>query len=97
MRIVSLEEFAAAANQGFDLSLGESSTPLTLVEMKPLPVQPYPGMTRAPFSLIFRGASPVVLPQKLYSLNNATLGRLDLFLVPVGRDREGVLYQAVFN
>jgi len=97
MRMVSLEEFASAANQGFDLALGESSTPLTLVEMKPLPVQPYPGMMRAPFSLIFRGASPVVLPQKLYSLNNATLGRLELFLVPVGRDREGVLYQALFN
>ena len=97
MHIVSLEDFAAAANQGFDLSLGETSTPLTLVEMKPLPPQPYPGMSRTPFSLIFRGASPVVLPQKLYSLTNAKLGRLDLFLVPVGRDRDGVLYQALFN
>lgn len=97
MQTLSLDMFAAAANEGFDLSLGETTTPLTLVEMKPLTPRPYPGMQRTPFSLIFRGASPVVLPQKLYSLTNATLGRLDLFLVPVGRDAGGVLYQALFN
>jgi hypothetical protein len=92
-----LETFAAVARAAFDLAVGEASLPLTLVEVKPLPVRPYPGMIRPPFSLIFRNASPVVLPQKLYTLKNATLGRLDVFLVPVGRDREGVLYQAVFN
>jgi len=97
MRLLSLETFAGAAHQQFDLSLGGASTPLTLVEMKPLPVRPYPGMRRTPFSLMFRGASPVVLPQKLYSLTNPTLGQLELFLVPVGRDRAGVLYQAMFN
>lgn len=97
MRTLSLDMFAAAAGEGFELSLGETTTPLTLVEMKPLPPKPFPGMQRAPFSLIFRGSSPIVLPQKIYSLTNATIGRLDLFLVPVGRDAGGVLYQALFN
>jgi hypothetical protein len=97
MALLSVENFAAVAKQFFDLALGESSVPLTLVEVQPLPVNPYPGMMRAPFSLLFRTASQVVLPQKLYNLKNDKLGRLEIFLVPVARDREGVLYQAVFN
>jgi len=54
-------------------------------------------MMRAPFSLLFRTASQVHLPQKLYNLKNNKLGKLEIFLVPVARDREGVLYQAVSN
>lgn len=92
-----LETFASVARETFDLNMGEASLPLTLVEVTPLPAHPFPGMIRPPFSLIFRNASQVVLPQKLYTLKNARLGRMDIFLVPVGRDREGVLYQAVFN
>ncbi len=92
-----METFASVARETFDLNMGEASLPLTLVEVTPLPVHPYPGMIRPPFSLIFRNPSQVVLPQKLYTLKNASLGRMDVFLVPVARDREGVLYQAVFN
>lgn len=94
---LSLQNFAAATHQGFDLSMGEASVPLTLVEVKPIPARPFPGMLREPFSLMFRAASPVVFPQRLYRLSNPVMGTLDIFLVPVGRDREGVLYQAVFN
>jgi hypothetical protein len=97
MANLSLETFAAVNRQSFELAVGEASLPLTLVEVQPLPVHPYPGMLRAPFSLLFRTASQVVLPQKLYSLKNANLGRLELFLVPIARDREGTIYQAVFN
>jgi hypothetical protein len=97
MRLEPIQTFAAAANQSFDLSMGESSMNLTLVEVKPLPAHPFPGMLREPFSLMFRATSAVVLPQRIYRLSNATLGALDIFLVPVGRDPQGVLYQAVFN
>jgi len=94
---LSLETFASVVRESFDLALGENSLPLTLVEVQPLPVNPFPGMIRAPFSLLFRTTTQVVLPQKIYGLKNASLGRMDIFLVPVARDREGVLYQAVFN
>ncbi|WP_428152136.1 DUF6916 family protein [Brevundimonas sp.] len=92
--MMDLHWFSRAANQEFDLSLGETALALTLVEVAPLP---HGGGLRQPFSLIFRGASAVVLPQKLYALSNATLGKLSVFLVPIGRDNAGVLYQAVFN
>jgi hypothetical protein len=97
MANLSIETFGSVVRESFDLAVGETSLPMTLVEVQPLPVNPFPGMIRAPFSLLFRTASQVVLPQKLYGLKNASLGRLEIFLVPVARDREGVLYQAVFN
>jgi hypothetical protein len=89
--------FAPRVGESFDMSLGEATSPLTLVQVNPLPAHKFPGMVRDPFSLIFRSASPVVMPQKIYRLNNAAMGALDIFLVPVGRDKEGVLYEAVFN
>lgn len=95
--MLSIQNFASAANQGFALSLGDSTIALTLVEVKPLPVHPFPGMLREPFSLLFRSASPVVLPQRIYRLEHAGIGKLDMFLVPLGRDPHGVLYQAVHN
>ncbi|ATQ44123.1 hypothetical protein CSW64_17880 [Caulobacter mirabilis] len=97
MQLMSREAFAGRANETFDVSLGESSLPMTLVEVQALTPHAFPGMSRAPFSLVFRSGSPVVLPQKTYRLTNATMGPVDLFLVPVGRDVQGILYQAVFN
>jgi hypothetical protein len=49
------------------------------------------------FSLLFRGPPESVLPQWNYSIQHDQLGTFDLFLVPVGREKEGVLYEAVFN
>ncbi len=54
---------------------------------------------REPFSLIFLGPLDPVLPQAIYSLEHDVLGKLDLFLVPVGPDkgRTGIQYEAVFS
>jgi hypothetical protein len=37
------------------------------------------------------------LPQATYAIENATLGRLDIFIVPVGRVSDGLVYEAVFT
>lgn len=97
MRILMIEDFAGANGQGFDLSIGEATMALTLVDARPLPANPFPGQLRHPFSLMFRAAGPVILPQRLYKLRNSRIGALDLFLVPIGRDGQGVVYQAIFN
>jgi hypothetical protein len=49
------------------------------------------------FSLFFRGPVAPFFPQAIYRLNHATLGTVDLFLVPVGPDGKGMQYEAVFN
>ena len=40
---------------------------------------------------------PRVLPQRIYRLEHNGLGELDIFLVPIGKDADGVSYQAMFN
>jgi hypothetical protein len=97
MTVALIQTFAAAANQSFDLILGETSVPVTLVEVTPLPRHNAPGLLRDPFSLVFRSESQLVLPQRIYSFKNATIGKMDIFIVPIGRDAQGVLYQAIFN
>jgi hypothetical protein len=49
------------------------------------------------FSLLFRGPMAPVLPQRIYRLDHNSLGRLEIFLVPLGPDGEGMQYEAVFN
>ena len=52
---------------------------------------------RHPFSLIFRQPEGAYLPQRTSTIEHAALGRLDLFLVPIGPDQGGMRYQAIFT
>ncbi len=100
MNFMQLEHFAGHVNETFSVALeGAGRAPFVLVEARPLPApaQVMAGMVRTPFSLLFRNASAVLLPQKIYPMQHASLGEFGIFLVPVARDRDGFLYQAVFN
>lgn len=55
-----------------------------------------PAARRAPFSLVFRGPGDRVLPQRIYRLAHDELGEFEFFLVPIGPDREGMRYEAIF-
>jgi hypothetical protein len=57
----------------------------------------YPSIGRASFSLLFTGPLEPALSQLIYTLSHDRLGELSLFLVPVGLDDRGRLYEAVFN
>ena len=52
---------------------------------------------RTPFSIVLRGPEDLVLEQRIYSVYGGALGKLDLFLVTVGPDKQGMLYEAVFT
>jgi hypothetical protein len=71
---------------------------LVLVEARSLSSRAgNPGRRRDPFSLLFRGPKAPVLPQRIYPLENEAFGRLEIFLVPIGADADGVKYEAIFN
>jgi hypothetical protein len=38
-----------------------------------------------------------VLPQAIYQLEHDRMGTMDIFLVPIGPDGQGMGYEAVFN
>jgi hypothetical protein len=50
-----------------------------------------------PFSIVFRGPRDALLPQRIYRMEHEEIGAFDIFLVPIGPDDEGLLYEAVFN
>jgi hypothetical protein len=84
-------EFRVAAGSG-------NAIALELVEAAPLTAGGTPPRPE-PFSLIFRGPQDGPLDQRIHALEHDRLGRLDLFLVPIGpgTDGKGPYYQAVFN
>ena len=52
---------------------------------------------REPFSVLFRGPMEPVLEQQIYEVRNETIGSLEIFLVPIGPDKTGMRYEAVFT
>ncbi len=52
---------------------------------------------RRPFSIFFRGPKDRNLPQGIYKVEHDKMGTVELFLVPIMPDKNGNLYEAVFN
>ena len=53
---------------------------------------------RKAFSLIFRSnQKDSYFPQRIYTVQNEQIGSLDIFLVPLGPDKTGMRYQAIFS
>ena len=50
-----------------------------------------------PFSLLFRGPTELLLTQGMHDLQHPTHPLPGVFLVPIGPDEEGSLYEAVFG
>jgi len=99
MQFLGLDHFAGHVGETFTVALDhDGNAPFALVEARPLAMQQVvPGQVRAPFSLLFRHEAAIVFPQKIYQMKHAALGEFGIFLVPVARDRDGFIYQAVFN
>ena len=97
MQLLSYEAFAGHVRETFSVSLGDSSIDMTLVEAKRKPARVVAGLRAEPFTLYFKSPSPVLLPQKLYPLSNPGMGKVNIFIVPVAREKDGVIYEAVFN
>lgn len=96
LELLRLEHFAGRLNETFRAALKEGDIEFVLVEARPLPAA-MPGAARDPFSLVFRNTSALLFPQQIYRMNHELVGSFDVFLVPVARDLDGFLYQAVFN
>lgn len=92
--------FAPAVGETFVIDAGEAGQfDLELVESRlhdpDAPAQDASG-ARAPFTLLFRGPAEPLLPQGIYRLEHQSIGALEIFIVPIGQDADGVAYEAVF-
>jgi hypothetical protein len=96
---LTLESFTELIGKTFRLARTDADAmDLVLIEAHGLSSQSKtPGESRAPFSVVFLGPKGAVLPQRIYPLENASLGRIEIFLVPIAADADGVKYEAIFN
>jgi hypothetical protein len=88
------EGFASLLRERFAMSVGpEDSVEVDLIEVNRGPQVP----GTESFSLIFRAPQGTPVEQRIYELDHPAAGRLAIFLVPIGRQPEGLLLEASFN
>ena len=93
MRVLTLEEFKPLEGGSFELVLGDRTIPFTLARVRTLPAS---GREGDAFILDWLGPYEPVLPQNIYAFRHGE-EEYEMFIVPVGRDRGGAQYEAVFN
>ncbi len=90
--------FSQCLHQKFLIHVADSEPLETeLVEVRALIAPDDAPDRRQPFSLVFRGPAELSLEQGVFHLENETLGELDLFLVTIGPDQEGLRHEANYN
>jgi hypothetical protein len=92
---VQCSDFASGVNQDFEIATGGAPVVLQLSDARPRD-RPE-GATRDPFTLTFRGAPELRLPQGIYKMNNAQVGEMEIFLVQIAADQTSSTFEAVFN
>ena len=93
---VTVETFAGREGETFSIRFDDATLELTLASVKRAPEE-WGRAERDPFSIVLHGPLEHALPQRIWPLDHAELGRLELFLVPLGPEGGVMRYQAVFN
>ena len=85
----SPELFRPHLGETFEIGTGTGAVKAELIEVETT--------DSGQFSIVWRGPKDAVLPQQIYQLDHPEMGPLELFLVTIGPDAEGMRYQAVFT
>ncbi|HEX8668751.1 MAG TPA: hypothetical protein VF727_10320 [Allosphingosinicella sp.] len=88
-----LDNFSGAVGERFDLEVEGTALPLVLETAQELPRSM---RDAGAFRLEWRGPADPVLPQAIYPFRRGE-DSFEMFIVPVGRDARGTLYEAIFN
>lgn len=89
---VDRSTFIPHVGETFEAVLPDGRLPFKLAEARSLGAA-RPGTAREPFVLTFHGAPKLRLPQHIYRLEHATLGAMEIFLVPIAAGQ----VEAVFS
>jgi len=89
-------DFRRHVGDGFRVHYGgELPLPVRLSEVADSPLNA--ANLRAPFSLLFHGPKEGWLRQGTYTFEHDAMGRMDIFVVPLGADAEGMRYEVIFG
>jgi uncharacterized protein DUF6916 len=90
----NMQTFSEHLNTSFRLRLGDvDAMEAQLIEVRDNGTTP----EQEQFSLVFRTPRDRPPQQGLYKIEHEKLGELELLLVPVRSDKQGLNYEAVFN
>lgn len=92
MRRLAWTEFAGAEGTVYQVTAEDNSYELVLETAAELPAS---GREGGSFRLAFRGPAEPILAQGIYPFRAGEFAG-DIFIVPIGRDDSGTLYEAVF-
>ncbi|MBV8688358.1 MAG: hypothetical protein JOZ90_15825 [Alphaproteobacteria bacterium] len=90
---LSLDHFSGAVGEQYRIVFPDGELPLVLETAQPLPRSM---RDAGAFRLEWRGPVEPVVAQGTYRLVRDD-DTFDMFIVPVGRDQRGTLYEAIFN
>ena len=93
---ITAEAFADLHGGGIDV-LRDGAQPLRLRLCQITPLGPGGPRSAPPFSVTLCAPDGDRLAQGIHALQHPSLGRLELFLVPIGRLADGAGYEIVFN
>lgn len=92
----TIETFQPHLGQVFHMQVGDQRLPVKLTDVHPWGPEASRGRARVPFSLVFHTVPQAVVPQQIYRLESESMEPMELFLVPLGPDENGMRYEAVF-
>lgn len=95
MTTLTLETFTPAVGETFKVG-GEGGATIDLLLVEATSKDAGPHAPRPPFSLLFQGPADPLLPQATYRFEHGSLGVMEIFIVPLGRDEYGATYEAFF-
>lgn len=94
---ITADHFSKFLNQTLDIYFTETQTvPSVLTKVTSL--NSYTPLERGPFSIEFQtGGDHAYRQQGIYRIAHPELGDIELFLVPIAPDANGMRYEAVFS
>ncbi|MGN6814980.1 MAG: DUF6916 family protein [Solirubrobacterales bacterium] len=92
---LTLDTFTPAVGQTFTVG-GDGGAKVELLLVEATPKDAGPQAPRPPFSLLFQGPAEPFMTQATYRFEHVSLGVMEIFIVPLGRDEHGTTYEAFF-
>ena len=96
LSLIKAEDFKDFLNQSLDVHFPDSTVPSVLTRITDL--NSYSPLERGAFSIELQTTGDMTnRPQGIYRINHPVINSLDVFLVPIGKDSNGMKYEAVFS
>ncbi len=93
---LTIADFSARIGETFRLTHEQGQLDLEVIAVDAVGAPPSEGLRQA-FSVLLRGPAEPLLEQGTRGFDHPELGKLDLFMVPLGPDETGQRYELAFG